>query len=172
MTSRMTILTAEEIRAAGGVAQAMAARQRAGTARERRGLDRAGQLDGANEAQVMAEVVAELTRSGFSPPPAGGKRGFFIRVGQHRADLAGSDPGAPDVLVLWHGLPMMFGLEAKARTRGARLSDAQAALHREGHITVVRCAQDVADFILRVESAFPVESRGQIMAALSRKETA
>jgi hypothetical protein len=68
-----------------------------------------------------------------------------LRVGQHRADQAGTDPGAPDLLAARPGCgPVWLGLEVK-RPRGGRLTPAQRRLAYAGLVAVVRSVEDALD---------------------------
>lgn len=68
-----------------------------------------------------------------------------LRVGQWRADRAGSDPGVPDIIVWDATRQGWIGLEVK--TERGTLSPAQQALHDIGAIIIVRSVAEALEAV-------------------------
>lgn len=101
-----------------------------------------GELDGASEKQVMAEIITALEAKGYRRPShwEPGTKGIYMRCGQHRADFGGSDKGVPDLILIHCTTGRCTLVEVKARTKAARLSKEQNTLERLGVIYVVNSA--------------------------------
>lgn len=104
-----------------------------------------GELDGASEKRVMAEIIAALEAKGYRRPShwKPGARGIYMRVGQHRADFGGSDKGVPDLIVIHCLTGRCTLIEVKARTKAARASKEQNTLRMLGAIAIVNSASQV-----------------------------
>lgn len=104
-----------------------------------------GELDGASEKQVMLEIVTTLEGAGYRRPAhwEPGTRGIYMRVGQARADLGGSDKGVPDLILIHCGTGTCTLVEVKARTKSARASKEQNTLAHLGAIAIVNSASGV-----------------------------
>lgn len=104
-----------------------------------------GELDGASEKQVMAEIVTALEANGYRRPShwEPGTRGIYMRCGQHRADFGGSDKGVPDLILIHCTTGRCTLVEVKARTKSARPSKEQNTLARLGAIAIVNSAAQV-----------------------------
>lgn len=133
-------ISAEEVKRAGGDVGAAVRLHSAG-------IHAKGELDGASEKRVMAEIIAALEAKGYRTPGEWkpGARGIYMRVGQARADKGGSDKGAPDLIVIELGDHRGYGnqyhlLEVKARTKAARASKEQNTLRMLGIVTIVKSA--------------------------------
>lgn len=105
-------------------------------------------LDGAAEAQVVKEITDALEVLGYrrldkfkwgqSPT------GFYVRIGQRRADLAGTDKGCPDLMVYTIGKGWK-GFEIKARVKNAPVRREQEILAKfEAILIVDRASQVIA----------------------------
>lgn len=134
------ILTADQVRKAGGVGAALRLREA-----QLSGIS--GELDGTSEAKVVQEIVRALEAKGFCKPSAWkpGAKGIYMRAGQRRADKGGSDAGLPDMVVVQfeYGEIKTYLFEVKARTKSARPSTEQAQLAALGVILIVNSAAQV-----------------------------
>lgn len=135
-------LDASEVKKAGSVEAALRLRDA--------GVKQTGELDGASEKQVVMEIITALEAKGYRRPShwEPGTRGIYMRVGQHRADMGGSDKGVPDLIVVefgdWRGFGnQTFLLEVKARTKAARVSKEQNTLAQLDIIHIVNSAAQV-----------------------------
>lgn len=104
-----------------------------------------GELDGASERQVMAEIITALEARGYRRPSqwTPGTRGIYMRCGQHRADFGGSDKGVPDLILIHCRTGTCALVEVKARTKKARPSKEQNTLAQLGAIAIVNSASQV-----------------------------
>lgn len=109
-----------------------------GSGKGRAGRRRARQ----REALVVKAIVAELRARGET----------VLRVGQYRADMAGSDPGVPDLLVNIQG-SLWLGLEVKSpgNTSPSRLTPAQRELRSARMIVVVDSVEAAVDEVGRAK---------------------
>lgn len=172
-------MTREEAMKNHAIAKALAAQERT----YRQPLRPLDQLDDASEAVVVAEICDALYQAGFSTPTAGVNNierkngpGYFVRVGQRRADEAGSDAGVPDILVSIKGLPFALTFEVKERKRGKRggwiggkKSDEQKLLEKHGCVRIVRSAIEVMDAVRNALRVFAGNNGASLRAALERK---
>lgn len=96
------------------------------------------------EAQLVQQIKEGLEWQGCT----------VLRVGQHRADKAGSDCGVPDLLVRRSEWPygVWLGVEVKLPT--GRLSAAQEALQQAGAIVVARSLEDAQRFVSWLDEHF------------------
>lgn len=110
-----------------------------------------GELDGASEKQVMAEIITALEAKGYRTPGEWkpGTRGIYMRVGQARADKGGSDKGVPDLIVIPMSTLTPLLIEVKARTKAARASKEQNTLAQLGAIAIVNSASQVLALLER-----------------------
>lgn len=141
------------------------------------------QLEDASEENVVSEICEALWFMGFSTPQAELKidarkpgPGYYQRVGQHRADQAGSDSGVPDLLVYITGMPFALTFEVKERKRGkrggwigGRKQPEQELLESKGCIRVVRSAAEVVEAVRCAMRVFSGNNGALLKAALERK---
>jgi hypothetical protein len=114
----------------------------------------AQELDGAPEEQVVKEITDALEMLGYRTPAKfkpGVTEKFYVRVGQRRADKAGSDAGCPDILVSLGNA--WLGLEVKARTKEAGPSPEQKVLAAFGLIVIVNSASQALKAIEAARAA-------------------
>lgn len=88
---------------------------------------------GGSEAALVTAIVKALRKSGRT----------VLRVGQHRADMAGTTVGTPD-LFCWVGCGWI-GLECKTKT--GRLSPEQRRLAAAGMVRVVRSVEEALEIV-------------------------
>lgn len=107
----------------------------------RAALEAQAALDGAPEEQVVEEIVTALRALGYRTPAQWkpGVTKFYVRIGQRRADKAGTDAGCPDIMV--SAGKRWIGLEAKARTKEAGPSPEQRILAEFGLVVIVNSAE-------------------------------
>lgn len=84
-------ISAEDVKRAGGDVGAAVRLHSAG-------IHPKGELDGASEKRVMAEIIAALEAKGYRRPShwEPGTKGIYMRVGQARADKGGPHPPSQD----------------------------------------------------------------------------
>ncbi len=149
-------IDASELQAAyrelGGVnlneaAKAVLAKREAAQVRQLSG--KTGELDGALEEQVVSEIVTSLRLAGYRLPSEWkpGCVGIFMRVGQRRADKAGTDKGMADMVIVRLSDMKIWLVEVKARTKDHDVRKEQELLAQIGVITIVDNAPDVLRLI-------------------------
>lgn len=122
-----------------------------------RQAEQAETLDGAPEDQVVQEIVQALRALGYRLPGEWkpGVTKFYVRIGQRRADKAGTDAGCQDLQVSigrrW------LALEVKARTKEAGPSPEQTILAQCGLVVIVNSARQAIKAIEAAEAAWGTE---------------
>lgn len=88
--------------------------------------------------------------------------GYLVeRVGQWRADRAGTDPGVADLLVSHRSWPPWLWAQFEVKLPGGALSTAQAQKVATGRMTVVRSVAEARQCVQSVRALVTIARKGQ-----------
>lgn len=104
-------------------------------AKRRQKPARPGKPTGETESGLVRAIVEALQMSGYT----------VLRVGQWRADYAGSTAGTPDLFCFCPRQSLWYGIEVKTST--GRLSPAQKRLVEAGMVHLIRSPQEAIDLM-------------------------
>lgn len=96
----------------------------------------------APEAAIVQCIIEGFTWLGYT----------VLRVGQWRADKAGSDPGVPDLLVSQKGWGFLVGLEVKCQN--GHISKAQKDLADDGKTFIVKSWEEALEIVTELETTY------------------